>query len=130
MLHAVFKLTTEELSLLVYTNKTAHCNPKKLTLYNFQCTINEAIKPVLVQFNQNVTTFLLPTNSCVLSKDERRHQVSPNSGRLKDEKEDAEIVVDHVRAFFVVFGGLHVPRYGQVGAFSRPQRRATQPQDH
>lgn len=72
----------------------------------------------------------LPTYIGVLSEDERRHEVSPHARRLKDEEEDAEVLVDDVRALLAVFAGLHVPGDGQVGAFSRPQRRAPQTQDH
>lgn len=71
-----------------------------------------------------------PTYIGVLSEDERRHEVPPHSRRLKDEKEDAEILVDDIRALFAVLGSLHVTGDGQVGAFSRPQRRTTQTQDN
>lgn len=69
------------------------------------------------------------TDVVVLAKDERRHQVSPNCGRLEDEEEDPKVVVDHIRTLLVLLGSLRVPRDGQVGAFSRPQRRTTQTQD-
>lgn len=85
-------------------------------------------QPVLSQMSAEAVC--VPTYTGSLSKDERGHEVSPHSGWLEDEEEDAEVVVDHVRALFALFGGLHVPRVGQIGAYGRPQRRATQPQDH
>lgn len=76
-----------------------------------------------------LTTYL-PTYIGVLSKDKRRHEVSPHGRRLKDEKEDAKVLVDDIRAFFTLLSSLNIAGDGQVGAFSRPQRGATQTQDH
>ena len=70
-----------------------------------------------------------PTYVDVLSKDERRHQVSPHGRGLEDEEEDAEVLVDDIRSSLALPGGLLVPGDGQVGALSRPQRGATQTQD-
>lgn len=69
------------------------------------------------------------TDGRVLSEDEGRHEVSPHGGRLEDEEEDPEVVVDDVRALLAVPRRLDVSRDGQVGAFCRPQRGATQTQD-
>lgn len=71
-----------------------------------------------------------PTDVGVLSEDERRHEVPPHPRRLKHEEEDAEVLIDDVGALLALAGSLQVSRDGQVGAFSRPQRRAPQTQDH
>lgn len=72
----------------------------------------------------------LSTYVGVLSKDEWRHEVSPHGGRLEDEEEDAEVLVDDIGALLALPRSLYVPGDGQVGAFSWPQRGATQAQDH
>lgn len=64
----------------------------------------------------------------VLPKDERRHEVPPHARRLEDEKEDAKVLVDDIRALFALLGSLCVSWDGEVGAFGRPQRRAAQSQ--
>lgn len=72
----------------------------------------------------------LLTDGRVLSEDEGRHEVPPHGGRLEDEEEDPEVMVDDVRALLPLPGRLDVSRDGQVGAFGRPQRGAAQTQDH
>ena len=57
-----------------------------------------------------------------LAEHERRDQVAPHAGRLEYEKEDAEVLVDHVFADLSCLPRLHVPHDGEVGALCRPQR--------
>ena len=62
-----------------------------------------------------------------LAEHERRDQVAPHARRLEYEKEDAEVLADHVFADLSRLLRLHVPHDGEVGALCRPQGGGSEP---